>query len=179
MSESLFALQGMKSQYIHTFANHSFLFVSFGLKCGLIGHRKCIRFLVLRCPTVAIGPRLTLFGEPLDSCAGVPHVMHTCISELERRPFAKLRGIYRTNGNPQRVAQICSSFEFGPQFIDLRHCSHNDITDVLKIYLNTVWLFICILSLNAHNVRARDGHREESLTKCTAFARFSIKFYRG
>ncbi|CAG2106708.1 unnamed protein product [Medioppia subpectinata] len=34
------------------------------------------------------------------------------------------------------MAQICASFQCGPQFIDLRYCSHNDITDVLKIYLN-------------------------------------------
>ncbi|XP_054168186.1 rho GTPase-activating protein 45-like [Oppia nitens] len=107
------------------------------LKCGLVGHRKCMRCLVIRCPPKGSLPtKVPLFGINLDECVGVPQVMHTCISELERRPFSKLKGIYRSNGNSSRVAQICASFQCGPQLIDLRYSSYNDITDVLKIYLN-------------------------------------------
>jgi len=110
----------------------------FVFKCGLIGHRKCIRFLVIRCPRIDLPVKIDVFGVNLKEVVGLPQLMVICINELERRGFNKLKGIYRTSGNCHRVAQICASFQSGPQLIDLRDCSHNDVTDVIKIYLNKV-----------------------------------------
>uniref|UniRef100_UPI00398F4AB3 rho GTPase-activating protein 45-like isoform X2 n=1 Tax=Pristiophorus japonicus TaxID=55135 RepID=UPI00398F4AB3 len=108
-------------------------------ECNLACHKKCLETLAIKCGHKKLQRKLQLFGREFartsrDSHDGIPFIIKTCISEIERRALS-MKGIYRVNGVKTRVEKLCQAFENGKELVELSQASPHDISNVLKLYL--------------------------------------------
>lgn len=83
-------------------------------------------------------PRLAVFGLSISDDDQVSELLDVCIREIENRSITNLKWLYKTESNLKVVANLCLSFEFGPQLVDLTPVNVHDITGVVKEYLTKV-----------------------------------------
>ncbi|XP_072338150.1 rho GTPase-activating protein 45-like isoform X1 [Scyliorhinus torazame] len=108
-------------------------------ECNLACHKKCLETLAIKCGHKKLQRKLQLFGRDFaqaarDSYDGIPFIIKTCISEIEKRALS-MKGMYRVNGVKTRVEKLCQAFENGKELVELSQASPHDISNVLKLYL--------------------------------------------
>ncbi|XP_035751497.1 rho GTPase-activating protein 45 [Egretta garzetta] len=115
-------------------------------ECYLACHKKCLETLAIQCGHKKLQGKLQLFGQDFTKASqgsvdGIPFIIKKCISEIEKRAL-KTKGIYRVNGVKTRVEKLCQAFENGKELVELSQASPHDISNVLKLYLRQVNLWI-------------------------------------